>query len=214
MTYWATAWTLGSEAAVGPPARGPVGPGDPRAVGLAGGRARPLARLGRAVDRARRPGRSSSSTAVPKRSSPRRWAASRPGSACSRPGSATATTRPSAASSSCRPGAVLPPRSTDPRERAPSSRSPGGPATPTSCPAPGLFGAPERFDRRPFSAADVRETVVDVAVESLKARGEPASADRLLGEILVGLDRAGQLRRLVADRDAARCRTGEPSDDR
>jgi hypothetical protein len=37
-----------------------------------------------------------------------------------------------------------------------------------------------------------------VAVETIKARGEPARHERLLGEILVGLDRAGQLRRLVA----------------
>jgi hypothetical protein len=38
-----------------------------------------------------------------------------------------------------------------------------------------------------------------VAVETLRARGEPARWERLLGEVLVGLDRAGQLRRLAGD---------------
>jgi hypothetical protein len=97
------------------------------------------------------------------------------------------------------PGAVLPP---GPRTRANVSLDAvtGGSGDPDLVPGAGLFSAPERFDRRPFSAADVRNTVVEVAVESLKARGEPASGDRLLGEILVGLDRAGQLRRLIADR--------------
>jgi hypothetical protein len=72
-------------------------------------------------------------------------------------------------------------------------------------PGPGLLSPPERFDRRPFSPADVARTVTEVAVETIKARGEPARHERLLGEILIGLDRAGQLRRLVAaatdDRD-------------
>jgi hypothetical protein len=101
------------------------------------------------------------------------------------------------------PGAVLPP---GPRTRANVALEPivGGPGDPDLVPGAGLFSAPERFDRRVFSAADVRATVVDVAVESLKARGEPASDERLLGEILVGLDRAGQLRRLIADRGLTR----------
>ena len=100
------------------------------------------------------------------------------------------------------PGAVLPP---GPRTRANVSLDPipGEAGDPDLVPGTGLFTAPERFDRRPFSAADVSRTIVDVAVESLKARGEPASQERLLGEILVGLDRAGQLRRLVADRGLA-----------
>ena len=98
------------------------------------------------------------------------------------------------------PGAVLPP---GPRTRANVALDPGEAGDPDLVPGTGLFTAPERFDRRPFSAADVSRTIVDVAVESLKARGEPASQERLLGEILVGLDRAGQLRRLVADRGLA-----------
>jgi hypothetical protein len=76
---------------------------------------------------------------------------------------------------------------------------PGGAGDGDVVPGPGLFVAPERFDRRPFSPADVARTVTDIAVETIKARGEPARQERLLGEILVGLDRAGQLRRLVAE---------------
>jgi hypothetical protein len=74
----------------------------------------------------------------------------------------------------------------------------GGAGDADLVPGPGLLSPPERFDRRPFSPADVARTVTDVAVETIKARGEPARHERLLGEILVGLDRAGQLRRLVA----------------
>jgi hypothetical protein len=106
------------------------------------------------------------------------------------------------------PGAVLPP---GPRTRANVALDshPGDAGDSDIVPGSGLFTAPERFDRRPFSASDVNRTIVDVAVESLKARGEPASGERLLGEILVGLDRAGQLRRLVADRNLATQRDGD-----
>jgi len=65
-------------------------------------------------------------------------------------------------------------------------------------PGRGLFAPPERFDQRPFSAADAARTVTDTTVEMLRARGEPARYERILGEVLVGLDRAGQLRRLAA----------------
>ena len=68
---------------------------------------------------------------------------------------------------------------------------PGGAGDPDLVPAKGLFAPPERFDRRPFSAADAARTVTETAVETLRARGEPARFERLLGEILVGLDRAG-----------------------
>jgi hypothetical protein len=51
---------------------------------------------------------------------------------------------------------------------------------------------------KPFALADVEEAVTSVAVSVLQARGEPASAERLLGEVLIGLDRLGHLRRLVA----------------
>jgi len=94
------------------------------------------------------------------------------------------------------PGGRLPP---GPRTRANVGLEPvpGGAGDPEIVPARGLFGAPERFDDRPFSAADAARTVTETAVETLLARGEPARYERILGEILVGLDRAGQLHRLA-----------------
>jgi hypothetical protein len=74
---------------------------------------------------------------------------------------------------------------------------PGGAGDPDVVPSSRLFAPPERFDDRPFSSADAARTITEVAVETLRARGEPARYERLLGEILVGLDRAGQLRRLA-----------------
>ncbi len=56
---------------------------------------------------------------------------------------------------------------------------------------------PERIERGPFSASEAARTVTETAVAVLQARGEPAREDRLLGEILLGLDRTGQLRRFV-----------------
>ena len=95
------------------------------------------------------------------------------------------------------PGAAIP---VGPRTRGnvalPSVR--GGPGDPDLVPGKGLFAPPERFDRGRFSEADVARTVTETAVDILQARGEPARTERLLGEILVGLDRAGHLRRLVA----------------
>ena len=124
-----------------------------------------------------------------------------------------------ARSSWSRPARTMPP---GPRTRANVTLDvlPGGAGDPDVVPGAGLFVAPERFDRRPFSAADVARTVTEVAVETLKARGEPARHERLLGEILVGLDRAGQLRRLMAADEedaplaadvAARAPVSEPS---
>ena len=72
---------------------------------------------------------------------------------------------------------------------------PGGAGDPDLVPGPGLFAAPERFDQRPFSALEASRKVSETAVEMLKARGEPARYERLLPEILVGLDRGGMLRR-------------------
>jgi hypothetical protein len=74
---------------------------------------------------------------------------------------------------------------------------PGGAGDPDVVPSSRLFAPPERFDDRPFSSADAARTITEVAVETLRVRGEPARYERLLGEILVGLDRAGQLRRLA-----------------
>ena len=95
------------------------------------------------------------------------------------------------------PGAAIP---VGPRTRANVNLPPvpGGPGDPDLVPGRGLFAPPERFDRGRSSEADVARTVTDTAVAILQARGEPARYERLLGEILVGLDRAGHLRRLVA----------------
>ena len=90
---------------------------------------------------------------------------------------------------------------------------PGGAGDPDLVPGPGLFAAPERFDQRPFSALEAARKVSETAVEMLKARGEPARYERLLPEILVGLDRGGMLRRYTttassdADEASGRDRT-------
>jgi hypothetical protein len=95
------------------------------------------------------------------------------------------------------PGGILPP--------GPLSRSnthlepgPGDRGDPDLVPGPGLFAPPERIEARPFSPREAAATVQETTVEVLRARGEPASFERLLGEILVGLDRSGALRRLLA----------------
>jgi hypothetical protein len=95
------------------------------------------------------------------------------------------------------PGALMPP---GPRTRANVGLEPtiGGAGDPDLVPGRGLFAPPERFDQRPFSVADAARTVTETTVETLRARGEPARYERILGEVLVGLDRAGQLRRLAA----------------
>jgi hypothetical protein len=95
------------------------------------------------------------------------------------------------------PGGLMPP---GPRTRGNVGLEPrpGGAGDPDVVPGRGLFAPPERFDQRPFSAADAARTVTDTTVEILRARGEPARYERVLGEVLVGLDRAGQLRRLAA----------------
>ncbi len=94
------------------------------------------------------------------------------------------------------PGAPLPP---GPRTRANLGLEPvpGGSGDPELVPARGLFAPPERLDERPFSAMEAARVMTEIAVETLQARGEPTRFERLFGEILVGLDRAGQLRRLV-----------------
>ena len=94
------------------------------------------------------------------------------------------------------PNGIMPP---GPRTRANVGLEPvpGGAGDPEMVAGSGLFSPPERVDRRPFSATDAGRTITEIAVETLKARGEPATYERLLGEILVGLDRQGHLRRLV-----------------
>lgn len=77
----------------------------------------------------------------------------------------------------------------------PGARRVDGPRTRANVPLPEL-----EEDGRPFRLADVEQAVTEVAVEVLQARGEPARFERLLGEVLVGLDRRGLLRRLVGTR--------------
>jgi hypothetical protein len=95
------------------------------------------------------------------------------------------------------PGGVLPP---GPRTRSnrPLETTQGGRGDPDLVPGAGLFAPPEHIEARPFSPSEAAATVLDTAAEVLRARGEPARYERLLGEILVGLDRTGQLRRLLA----------------
>jgi hypothetical protein len=52
-------------------------------------------------------------------------------------------------------------------------------------------------EQAPFQLSELQEAVSEVAVSILQERGEPARFERLLGEILVGLDRVGHLKRLV-----------------
>ena len=213
--YHATAWVLGREAAALLPLDALAGAVAPAAVELAGRRDRARARGRRARRWPATAASSCSSTAGPRRSSPRCWAARRPATGCS-----------SARLADPRRGRrgiveLLPPgraRCHPARGRARTSasrRSPGGAGDPDVVPGRGLFAPPERFDQRPFSAAEAARTVTETAVETLRARGEPARYERLLGEILVGLDRAGQLRRLAAADDrrraARRRRRGGPA---
>ena len=109
------------------------------------------------------------------------------------------------------PNAVLPP---GPRTRANVALEPvpGGAGDPDLVPGPGLFAAPERFDQRPFSALEAARKVSETAVEMLKARGEPARYERLLPEILVGLDRGGMLRRYTTKASSDADEAAEPAD--
>ena len=95
------------------------------------------------------------------------------------------------------PGGVLPPGSRT-RSNVRLDAGPGGRGDPEIVPGPGLFAPPERIEARRYSQREAATTVLDTAIEVLQARGEPARYERLLGEILLGLDRSGQLRRLVA----------------
>ncbi|MEO8208046.1 MAG: hypothetical protein ABI598_03340 [Chloroflexota bacterium] len=94
------------------------------------------------------------------------------------------------------PGATVPPGA---RTRAGRTLDPepGGSGDPAMVPGPGLFSPPERVEARSFSVVEAARTITDIAVEVLRGRGEPARYERLLGEILLGLDRAGHLRRLL-----------------
>ena len=210
LTYWATAWTIGSEAAAGlplaalsgPPIRAPWG-WQAAALSRSLASIEPsIARDGQVIELVDGGAEALVAAALGGVGAGFRLLSARLGEGDDEAMGSVELVPP---------GAVLPP---GPRTRANVSLDPtaGGRGDPDMVARPGLFGAPERFDRRPFSAADVRNTVVEVAVESLKARGEPASGGRLLGEVLVGLDRAGQLRRLVTERPPTDLDIADPSD--
>ncbi len=74
---------------------------------------------------------------------------------------------------------------------------PGGAGDPTTVAGRGLFAGREPIDGR-FSRSEAAQVVSETAVAVLQARGEPAEKDRLLGPILVGLDRSGQLHRFAS----------------
>jgi hypothetical protein len=114
------------------------------------------------------------------------------------------------------PGGILPPGPLT-RGNTRLEPGPGDRGDPELVPGPGLFAPPERIEARPFSAREAAATVLETTVEVLRARGEPASFERLLGEILVGLDRSGSLRRLLATEPDPGHATGddrEPPDER
>ena len=73
----------------------------------------------------------------------------------------------------------------------------GGAGDPGTIVGRGVFGRPEKLDEGPFRSSVAAQTVTDTAVELLKARGEPASFEHLLGDLLIGLDKSGQLARLA-----------------
>jgi hypothetical protein len=95
------------------------------------------------------------------------------------------------------PGSGAVPRG--PRTRANQALSPlpGGAGDPDLARSERLFAPVDRAAAVAFSPEDAERAVVDAAVDVLKLRGEPVTFDGLLGEILVGLDRTGHLRRLV-----------------
>jgi hypothetical protein len=88
-----------------------------------------------------------------------------------------------------------------PRTRANRALPPvaGGAGDPGTILGQGVFAPPQKLDDGPFRAGAAAQTVTDTAVELLKARGEPASFEHLLGDLLIGLDRSGQLARLARD---------------
>jgi hypothetical protein len=109
------------------------------------------------------------------------------------------------------PSGVLPP-SARTRGNVPLSAIPGGLGDPDLVPGRGLFAPPERIDARPFALVDAQRQVSETAVEVLKIRGEPARTEQLFGQILVGLDRSGLLRRFVGGDGAAGAEHAEMTD--
>jgi hypothetical protein len=73
----------------------------------------------------------------------------------------------------------------------------GGAGDPGTVRGHGMFAAPERLDEGPFRTAVAGQAVTEAAVELLKARGEPATFEHMLGDLLIGIDESGQLARLA-----------------
>lgn len=66
---------------------------------------------------------------------------------------------------------------------------------------PNSEASPVRRAQAGLDMATVERAVTDIAVAVLRMRGEPARFERLLGEVLIGLDRLGHLGRLVGTGD-------------
>jgi hypothetical protein len=73
----------------------------------------------------------------------------------------------------------------------------GGAGDPGTIRSPGVFAGPQKVDEGAFRAVAAAQTVTETVVDLLKARGEPASFELLLGDLLIGLDKCGQLARLA-----------------
>ena len=54
----------------------------------------------------------------------------------------------------------------------------------------------------PFQITEVESAIADIAVAVMQLRGEPTRFERILSEVLLGLDHLGHLRRLVGTPDA------------
>lgn len=80
--------------------------------------------------------------------------------------------------------------------------APGGAGDPGVVMTRGVFGGPVPIDGR-FSVSELRKVVTETAVAALQARGEPADGRHLVGELLVALDRSGQLRRFAVAAERA-----------
>jgi hypothetical protein len=109
------------------------------------------------------------------------------------------------------PGSGAVPRGARTRANQALPPLPGGAGDPDAGRSDRLFAPAGRRADAPFSVEDAERAVVEAAVDVLKLRGEPVSFDGLLGEILVGLDRTGHLRRLVRPPEPAEPAGGEAS---
>ena len=84
----------------------------------------------------------------------------------------------------------------------------GGAGDPGTVSGQGVFAAPEKLGEGPFRPPAAAQAVNDTAIELLKARGEPACFEDMLGDLLVGLDRSGQLARFARQFRPARADQG------